>query len=83
MCAWLGSCCPAYGTTTFQQSKLEEVSVEQEKDNFWVYIGGFIVLVIALVFMFKNMHKEAIPEKAYSETSKQIDEQIARTKQAN
>jgi small neutral amino acid transporter SnatA (MarC family) len=55
--------------------------MEQEKDNFWFYIGGLIVFVIALVCVFKNTHKEAIPEKAYTETSKEIDEQIAKAKQ--
>ncbi|WP_198323250.1 hypothetical protein [Methylococcus capsulatus] len=63
------------------ENELEEVDMEQEKDNFWLYIGGLIVFVIALVFVFKNTHKEAIPEKAYQETSKEIDEQIAKAKQ--
>jgi uncharacterized integral membrane protein len=63
------------------ENELEEVGMERQKDNFWFYIGGLIVLVIALVFVFKNTHKEAIPEKAYTETSKEIEEQIAKAKQ--
>lgn len=54
--------------------------MEQEKDNFWLYIGGLIVLVIALVFVFKTTHKGAIPEKAYMETAKEVDEQLAKSK---
>ncbi|MFA5985473.1 MAG: hypothetical protein WC782_15760 [Methylococcaceae bacterium] len=52
---------------------------EQQKDNFWLYIGGFLGLVIVLVFAFKSMHKEAIPT-AYSETAKEVDAQLQRAK---
>jgi uncharacterized membrane protein HdeD (DUF308 family) len=52
----------------------------QEKDNFWVYIGGVIALVIGLVIMFKSTHKEAIPATAYAETAKEVDRQIEAAK---
>jgi len=55
--------------------------MEQEKDNFWIYIGGVIAVAITLTVLFKGTHKEAIPDQAYAETSKQIDGQIAKTKQ--
>jgi hypothetical protein len=50
------------------------------KDNFWLYIGGGIALVIALVVIFKSTHNEAIPASAYAETAKQVDAQIEAAK---
>ena len=44
----------------------------QQKDNFWMYVGGLIVVVLALVFVFKGMHDKEIPSTAYAETAKQI-----------
>jgi hypothetical protein len=52
----------------------------QDKDNFWMYIGGGIILVLGLVFMFKSTHNEAIPASAYAETAKQVDAQIEAAK---
>ena len=51
-----------------------------EKDNFWVYIGIGLAAVIVLVIMFKNMHNEAIPEKAYQETQAQVESQLKKAK---
>lgn len=50
----------------------------QEKDNFWLYIGGLIGLILVLTIVFKSAHNEAIPTTAYQETSKQVDAQIAK-----
>lgn len=50
------------------------------KDNFWLYIGGGIALVIALVVIFKSTHNEAIPASAYAETAKEVDKQIEAAK---
>lgn len=53
--------------------------MEQEKDNFWLYIGGLIVLVIALVVMLQkrevegNTGGEAAYQQLKAETQKQID----------
>jgi uncharacterized membrane-anchored protein YhcB (DUF1043 family) len=55
--------------------------MEQEKDNFWLYIGGLIVGILVLVFIFKSAHNEAIPSKAYEETSKQVEQQLEKQHQ--
>lgn len=53
----------------------------QQKDNFWMYVGGLIVVVLALVVVFKGMHVKEIPSSAYAETAKEIDRQIESAKQ--
>jgi hypothetical protein len=53
----------------------------QEKDNFWLYIGGLIAAIVVLTIIFKNTHNEAIPATAYQETAKQVDAQIAKQHQ--
>ncbi len=50
--------------------------MEQEKDNFWLYVGGLVVGVVVLVVMFKGMKQDDIPAKAFAETNKQVDSQI-------
>ena len=50
------------------------------KDNFWLYVGGGIALVIALVVIFKSTHNEAIPASAYAETAQEVEKQIASAK---
>jgi hypothetical protein len=50
------------------------------KDNFWLYVGGGIALVIALVVIFKTTHNEAIPASAYAETAQQVEKQIEAAK---
>jgi hypothetical protein len=61
-----------------EEAEMEEM---QQKDNFWMYVGGLIVVVLALVFVFKGMHDKEIPSSAYAETAKQIDRQIEAAKQ--
>lgn len=54
--------------------------MEQEKDNFWLYVGGLIVGVVVLVVLFKGMKTDDIStqHKAYAETDKQVSSQIER-----
>lgn len=59
---------------------MEQIEQGQQNDNFWMYIGGLIIVVIALVVFFKSMHNEAIPAAAYAETAKQVDQQLESTK---
>ncbi|MEY4194941.1 MAG: hypothetical protein RLZZ226_1309 [Pseudomonadota bacterium] len=54
--------------------------MEQEKDNFWLYVGGLVVGVVVLVVMFKGMKQDDIPAKAFAETNKQVDSQLDKMK---
>jgi len=49
--------------------------MEQEKDNFWLYVGGGIVAIVVLVIAFKSMHTSEIPS-AYNETKQEVEAQI-------
>jgi hypothetical protein len=59
---------------------MSEENVQVEKDNFWLYIGAFIAGIIVLVVIFKSMHNEAIPEKAFQETQAQVEKQMRNAK---
>lgn len=52
--------------------------MEQVKpnDNFWMYVGGLVVVVLALVLIFKGMHDKEIPSSAYAESAKEVQRQI-------
>lgn len=52
----------------------------QEKDMFWIYIGGGIALVIVLVFMMKGREEESIMKDAYAE--QQIELKAQQTKES-
>ncbi|MEY2701115.1 MAG: hypothetical protein RIQ52_1870 [Pseudomonadota bacterium] len=55
--------------------------MENEKDNFWVWIGALIVAVVILVFMLKSREMESAGfSSGYAETKAQIDKQIANQK---
>ena len=54
--------------------------MENEKDNFWLYIAGIIVVAIGLVFMLKGREMESVPYDAYSQTKSEVDKQIERAK---
>ena len=43
--------------------------MEQEKDNFWLYIGGVVVAVVIVLFMVKGSEHEkyATAQKAIAE----------------
>ena len=59
--------------------------MEQEKDNFWLYVGGLVVGVVVLVIMFKGMKTDDIStqHKAYAETDKQVSSQIEKQHMKN
>ncbi|HYE34994.1 hypothetical protein [Methylocaldum sp.] len=54
--------------------------MEQEKDNFWLYIGGIIVAAIVGVFLLKSREMESVPVKAFEETRSQVERQIQNAK---
>lgn len=54
--------------------------MEQEKDNFWLYIGAVIVATIIGVFLLKSREMESVPTDAYNETRAQIEKQISNAK---
>ncbi len=45
---------------------------EQEKDNFWLYIGGLIVATVILVIMLKGRETEHLSTGAYDELKSEI-----------
>lgn len=58
--------------------------MEQEKDNFWLIIGGVIVLTIVLVVMLKNREMESAGfSSGYAETKAEVDKQIAKQHMQN
>ncbi|MBS1213905.1 MAG: hypothetical protein H6R26_2522 [Proteobacteria bacterium] len=59
---------------------MENIEQGQQRDNFWMYVGGIVILAIALVVIFKSTHKEAIPSAAYAETAKQVEQQLEAAK---
>ena len=54
--------------------------MEQEKDNFWLYIGALIVAVIIGVFLLKSREMESVPTDAYNQTRGEIEKQIEKAK---
>jgi hypothetical protein len=54
--------------------------MENEKDNFWLYIGGIIATAVVLVLLLKSRETESVPYKAYEETKQQVDKQITKAK---
>jgi len=54
--------------------------MEQEKDNFWLYIGGVIIAAVVGVFLLKSREMESVPTKAYEETKAQVERQIQNAK---
>lgn len=54
--------------------------MENEKDNFWLYIGGIIATAVVLVLLLKNRETESVPYKAFEETKQEVDKQIAKQK---
>ncbi len=54
--------------------------MEQEKDNFWLWIGLVIVAAIVGVFLLKAREMESVPVKAYEETKSEVERQIQNAK---
>lgn len=50
--------------------------MEQQKDNFWLYIGVVIVATIIGVFLLKSRETESVPYKAFEETKSEVEKQI-------
>ena len=48
---------------------------EQEKDNFWLYIGGLIVVVVVLVVLLKGRETEHL-KGGYEELDAQVKQQM-------
>ncbi|WAK01499.1 hypothetical protein [Methylobacter sp. YRD-M1] len=55
---------------------------EQQKDNFWLYIGGIIVLTIVLVVMLKSRETEHLKSGAVAELQKETFQAIDARKKA-
>ena len=47
--------------------------MEKEKDNFWLYIGGLIVVTIVLVLMLKGRETESVKYDAHNELKAQLE----------
>jgi hypothetical protein len=54
--------------------------MEQEKDNFWLYIGAVIVATVICVFLLKSREMESVPTDAYNETRAQVEKQMQKSK---
>jgi uncharacterized protein (UPF0333 family) len=59
---------------------VEVKKMEQEKDNFWLYIGAIIVAAIIGVFLLKGREMESVPTAAYNETKAQVEKQMQNAK---
>jgi hypothetical protein len=54
---------------------------ENEKDNFWLYIGGLIVVTIVLVLMLKSREMEVSGAgDAQNQLKAEVDKQLSKTK---
>lgn len=54
---------------------------ENEKDNFWLYIGGLIVVTIVLVLMLKSREMEVSGAgEAQNQLKAEVDKQITKAK---
>jgi hypothetical protein len=58
--------------------------MEQEKDNFWLYIGALIVAVIIGVFLLKARENEASgwENGAYEQSKAEVEKQLQKSKAA-
>ncbi|CAL1238880.1 hypothetical protein [Candidatus Methylocalor cossyra] len=54
--------------------------MEQERDNFWLYIGAIIVATVIGVFLLKGREMESVPYAAYNETKAQVEKQVQNAK---
>ncbi len=56
---------------------------QQEKDNFWLYIGGLIVTVVILVFLLKSRETEHLKSSSVGEIQQQIEQSIPSRRMKN
>ena len=55
--------------------------MEQEKDNFWLYIGALIVAVIIGVFLLKSREMESAGfTEGYQENRASVEKQLDKAK---
>ncbi len=54
--------------------------MEQEKDNFWLYIGAVIVAAVIGVFILKSREMESVPTDAYNQTRSEVEKQMEKAK---
>jgi hypothetical protein len=59
---------------------VEVNTMEQEKDNFWLYIGAVIVAAVVGVFILKSREMESVPTDAYNQTRAQVEKQMEKAK---
>ncbi len=52
------------------------MSETQEKDNFWLYIGGLIVATIILVFMLKADETKHLQSGAVAQSQAEVFQKI-------
>ena len=53
--------------------------MENEKDNFWLWIGGVIVLTIVLVVMLKQRENEVSGwDGSYAQSAAEVDKALSR-----
>jgi hypothetical protein len=53
--------------------------MENEKDNFWLWIGGVIVLTIVLVVMLKQRENEVSGwDGSYAQSAAEVDKALTR-----
>lgn len=56
---------------------------QQEKDNFWLYIGGLIVTVVILVFLLKSRETEHLKSSSIGEIQQEIEQSIPSRRMKN
>jgi hypothetical protein len=59
---------------------VEVKNMEQEKDNFWLWIGLVIAGAIVGVFLLKGREMESVPTDAYNQTKAEVERQIQKAK---
>lgn len=55
----------------------------QEKDNFWLWIGGIIVVTIVLVFVLKSRETEHLASDAIQIQKAEVEKTFAKRKTQN
>jgi hypothetical protein len=55
----------------------------QEKDNFWLWIGGIIVVTIVLVFVLKSRETEHLQSDAIAIQKAEVEKTFAKRKTQN
>ena len=56
---------------------------KQEKDNFWIWIGGLIVTVVILVMVLKGRETEHLASGAVAESQAEVAAEISARKNKN